>query len=217
MKLTSSLCILLSIAILFPFLSLKAGAFIELSPGYTVPFGAWRSSYGKGFSVGGMAGFTFSEFVNPGIGGFLFLPKTGKRIEDEYKAVHNTEYISLFTSTGLIYISNRIDLALNDSDNLSLDIGYGIHSQRSDVTIINDNYGTSENFSGHGPYIGIGLQKKMQFSVFDYIMPFFKVYFSPNTVYYHILDTDASIINHDVANERYGFIAGVSLISIGEE
>ena len=80
MKFTSRFCILLFTATLFSFLSLEAGAFIELSSGYTVPFGAWRSSYGKGFSLGGMAGFTFSEFVNPGIGGFIFFPKTGKRI-----------------------------------------------------------------------------------------------------------------------------------------
>jgi hypothetical protein len=217
MKSPTKLFILLLFGILCSSLTAEGGAFIELSSGYILPFGAWRSTYGKGLSLGGMAGFSISEFVNPGIGGFLFFPKTGGNIKDEYTQLYGTEYISLFTSTTMIYIVDRIDIALNEADKLSFDIGYGIHSQRNYVTIINTNFGTSEFLSGHGPFLGLSVQKMLPFSAFDYIMPFVKIYYSPSRVSYNIIDTDASIIKHHVSKERYGFIIGISLISIGEE
>ena len=196
---------------------LKGGAFIELSGGYNVPIGEWGTVFGKGFFFGGMAGFTFSEFVNPGIGGFLSFPKTGEGIEDEYKTIHDTEYISLFTSTGFIYLTNRMNFALTEKNIFTVEVGYGIHSQRCYVTIIDDNYEARNNFSGHGPFIGFSLKRHIQFSVFDHIMPFVKIYYSPNKVSYHIVDANSSIVNLDVGDRRIGIYAGISLISIGEE
>jgi len=203
--------------IILTYLPLKAGAFVELSSGYSLPFGEWNKVFGKGFCFGGMAGFSFSEYLNPGLGGLLIFPRTGESIEEEYKSIHNTESISLFTATGFIYLENRMEFELSEKNIFTVDFGYALHSQRDYATIIYNGYECVDNFSGHGPFLGIGFKKSMSFSVFDYIHPFLKFYYSSNKVYYYIVDNHSSIVNFDVAERRLGFFMGITFISIGEE
>lgn len=201
----------------FVFQKLSAGGFVELSSGYNLPFGEWSRTFGGGFCYGGMFGFTFSEYLNPGIGGLIIFPRTGKNIVDEYKSIQETEYISLFTATGFIYLENRMNFALSENYIFTFDIGYALHSQRDYATIIYNNYESIDNFSGYGPFVGFGLKRKITFSVFDYIQPFTKLYYSPNRVYYLIVDKTFSNINFPVAENRIGAFIGITLISIGEE
>jgi len=197
--------------------TLIAGGFVELSPGYNISCGEWRRVFGNGISIGGMVGFSFSEYVNPGLGGFIVFPKTGNLAEEEYRNTYNTEYISLFTVTSYIYIGNRMQFAVSESSEFTVDFGLGIHNQRDYATIIYNNFESSDNFSGFGPFLGLGLKRRFRFSVFDYIHPFAKFYYSPGRVYYHIVEPDLSARDLYVADRRVGIIIGLSLISFGKE
>jgi hypothetical protein len=198
--------------------TLSAGAFIEIGTGYTIPLGGWGEVYGSGMTYGGAIGFTFGEFANPGVSGFLLFPSVGSAIQDEYERVHDTPYISLFGVTSLVALTNRAFIALSEKNILTLELGYGIFSQRDYVTIENSNYGSVDNLAGHGVLFGFGLQRAFDFSVFDFIQPFLKCYYAPNRVTYHVIGPGgSSITDYDAGDNRLGIIAGFSLISIGEE
>ncbi len=216
-KIYKNRSLLVIITIILSCQSLNPGAFVEFASGYNIPFGEWSKVFGKGFCFGGVVGFSFSEYVNPGIGGFLIFPKTGRSVETEYKRIHDTESISLFTTTGFIYLGNRMEFALSEKNIITVEIGYGFHSQRNNVTVIYNSYECIDNFSGSGPFIGFGLKKNISFSIFDYIHPFLKLYYSPNKVYYHIIDRSFSIDNFYVADKRIGVFVGITIIVIGEE
>ncbi len=200
--------------IIISHISLRGGTFIELSPAYNIPIGEWNDAFGKGFCFGGSIGFSFSEYMNPEIGGFLIFPQTGDIVENEYKIIHSTESVSLFTATAYIYLGNRIDLALSEKTILSFEVGYGIHSQRDYASVPGYSYESIDNFSGHGPFIGFGLKKKIELSVFDYIQPFLKLYYSQNNAYYLIVDTNSSVDNFNIADKRIGLFVGITLTSV---
>lgn len=195
----------------------SAKGYVEFNSGYNIPFGDWKNVFGNGFSIGGMTAIPFSEYLNPGIGGFLSFPKTGHIVVDEYRRVQKTDYISLFTVTGFLYIVNRINLALSENTILTIDTGYGVHSHRDYATVLNDNYESIDNLSGYGPFIGMGVKKSINFSVFNFIQPFIKFYYSPNKVYYLIVDRSSSCNEFFVSNKRLGVFLGISLISENEE
>jgi hypothetical protein len=198
--------------------SVTAGAFVEIGTGYNMPLGTWRDVYGSGMTFGGNIGFTFGEFFNPEISGFLLFPSVGKVIQDEYEQEHGTASISLFSMASLLSLGNRIFVALSDRDILTFHLGYGIFSQRDYVTVVNTDFETIENLAGHGATFGIGYQHPIDFSVFDHIHPFLRCYFAPNEVTYHIVDQYGTLASDYQAGEnRMGIMVGVSLISIGEE
>jgi hypothetical protein len=204
------------VALLF-FLPLHGGALVELTSGYNISCGEWSKGYGNGAFYGGMIAFTFSEYLNPGVGAFLVFPKTGSMILNEYRNIYNTEAISVFSVTAIVYLSNRINFAINENSSVTVDAGLGLFSQRDYVTIVSSNFESIDNFSGFGPVIGIGYKKSMQFSVFDYVHPFLKLYYSPKTVNCHIIEPDLSVSNLLIADRRIGIYAGITLTSIGEE
>ena len=195
----------------------SANGYVELNSGYNIPFGDWKNVFGSGFSIGGMTTISFSEYLNPGVGGFLSFPKTGHIVEDEYRRVQETDYVSLFTVTGFFYLVNRINLALSENTILTIDTGYGVHSQRDYATVLNDNYESVDNLSGYGPFIGLGIKRSMNFSVFNFIQPFMKFYYSPNKVYYLVVDRSSSCNEFFVSERRLGVFLGISLISEDEE
>lgn len=211
-------CILLSFLILLLLSQkLSAPASIELSSGYNIPFGKWSDTFGKGFYFGGTASFTFSEYINPGIGVNLVFPKTGNTALSEYKRTHDTESISLFTNTGYIFIENRIDISLSKNSTFSIEAGYGLHTQRVHATIIYDSYECMDNLSGHGPFIGIGFKRKIDFSVFNYIKPNIRFYYSPTEVNYLVINNSSEVKKLKVAEKRVGIFMGVTLISFVED
>ncbi len=215
-----TLCLVITIlCILFaPLTTLTAGAFVEIGTGYNIPLGAWRHVYGAGMAYGGMFGFTFGEILNPGVSAWFIFPSAGSIITQEYEQRHNTTYISLFAMTNLFSINNRAYINLSDKNTLTFDMGYGIFSQRNYATIENNSYETVDNLSGHGLLFGLGLQRMIGFSIFDFIHPYFKCYYAPNEVTYHIVGPGGtSIDDYTGAQSRMGFVAGVTLISIGEE
>lgn len=196
---------------------LLAGAFIEIGTGYNLPVGAWRDVYGNGMLYGGMIGFTFGEFANPGISGFLLFPTVGPVIKSQYEQIHATPYISLFAATTLVALVNRAYIAVSDRNTLTLELGYGIFSQRDYVTIETSNYESVDNLSGHGALFGLGLQRAFDFAVFDFIHPFLKCYYAPTTVTYHLIGPDGSITDYEAGKSRLGITVGISLIIVGEE
>jgi hypothetical protein len=211
-------CILLSfLIILLISQKLSAPASIELFSGYNIPFGKWSDTFGKGFYYGGTASFTFSEYINPGIGIQLVFPKTGNVALAEYKRVHDTEYISLFTNTGYIFIENRVDISLSKNNTLSVEVGYGLHTQRVHATIIYESYECMDNFSGNGPFVGLGFKRKIDFSVFNYIKPNLRLYYSPNDANYLVINDNSEVEKLKVAEKRVGIFLGIVLTSIGEE
>jgi hypothetical protein len=198
--------------------TLHAGASVELGTGYNVPLGAWSDAYGAGMAYCGGISFSFGEFFNPGVTGFLIFPSTGSVIENAYRNTHGTESISLFAVTGLVCLANHAHLALSDRDIVTLEGGYGIFSQREYVTVVAESYESIDNFSGHGALIGIGLKHRIAFSVFDHLHTFLKCYYSPNKVVYHVVGPGGlTVEDHTAAGSRAGFIIGISLESIGEE
>lgn len=194
-----------------------APASIELSSGYNIPFGKWSHTFGKGFYFGGTASFTFSEYINPGIGIQLVFPETGNIALLEYKRIHDTEFISLFTNTGYIFIENRVDISLSKNNTLSIEAGYGLHTQRVHATIIYDSYECMDNLSGNGPFIGIGFKRKIDFSVFNYIKPNLRFYYSSNEVHYLVINRSSEAEKLKVAERRVGIFLGIVLTSMGEE
>ena len=197
---------------------ISAGSFIEIGAGYNVPLGAWRNVYGAGMAYGGMIGFTFGEFANPSIGGFLLFPAIGSVIQNEYEHTHQTEFVSLYAMTGMVSLSNRLFFTLSDGNILTFDVGYGIFSQRDYATVVSTNYESIDNLSGHGAICGFGLQHAIEFSVFDFVHPFLKCYYSPNKVICHVVGPGGSSINdYEAAESRIGIIAGITLIIVGEE
>jgi hypothetical protein len=206
------------LAVLAPIAALSAGALVEIGAGYNIPIGTWSDVYGTGMTYGGTFGFTFGEFLNPGIGAWLIFPAVGSIIQNEYEQTHHTTSISLFSATTIFSLSNRAYINLSDRNTLTLEIGYGIFSQRDYVTITTNNYESVDNLSGHGALFGVGLQHAMSFSIFDFIHPFLKCYYTPDKVIYHVIGPGGGSLNdHEAGNSRIGIIAGFSLISIGEE
>jgi len=208
--------LLLTLFLILLYQPLVGNTFVEISSGYNIAFGKWSDGFGKGFFLGGMTGFSFSEYVNPGIGGFIIFPKTGKIIEDEYKKVHNTKSISLFTTTSFLYLVNRMNFPLSEKSALTVEIGYGIHSQKNNATIIYDNFESTEFLSGNGPFVGIGFEREINFSAFDYIQPFLKCYYSPGKVYYNIIDQSLTVDKFEIAGQRIGVFVGITFINIGK-
>jgi len=197
--------------------ALGASAFVELTSGYNIAYGKWRNGFGNGLVFGGLTGFSFSEYLNPAVGGFIVFPKTGKVPEQEYKNTYETDYVSLFTVTGFFYIENRMEFALSESVKLSVGFGLGILNQRDYVSIVYNNFESSDNFSGFGFYFGWGIKRRWRFSVFDYVNPFVNFYYSPNRVYYHVVDPNFKGRDLYIADEKIGIIIGISLISFGKE